>query len=295
MGTRDTTALLDGAVRPFAVRRVAAQPNRRNEALLAVTSPLSKRWTVAALLTLTVVTGLIEAVSYLELGRVFVTNMTGNVVFLGFSIHPHSGLSALASLIALSGFAVGALLGGRLATHLAHRASNWLVNVFAIEAVVLIAVTVLIANHILPLAGRGEYETIAVLAITLGLQNATVRHLGVRDLTTTNVLTTTLTGLVADSTLSGGTGAGAWRRTASVLAMLAGAALGATLLLVSTTAVLALAATLVAAVAAAFLLGRPEADSDRSEAASHPGPGPDPHPRQGPAASAGPDPGGSPG
>jgi uncharacterized membrane protein YoaK (UPF0700 family) len=43
---------------------------------------------VAALLGLTVVTGLVDAVSYLRLGRVFVANMTGNVVFLGFSVDP---------------------------------------------------------------------------------------------------------------------------------------------------------------------------------------------------------------
>ncbi len=34
------------------------------------------------LLALTVVTGLVDAFSYLVLGRVFVANMTGNVVFL---------------------------------------------------------------------------------------------------------------------------------------------------------------------------------------------------------------------
>lgn len=38
------------------------------------------------LLVLTVVTGLVDAVSYLELGRVFVANMTGNVVFTGFAL-----------------------------------------------------------------------------------------------------------------------------------------------------------------------------------------------------------------
>lgn len=47
---------------------------------MAIASPLSARWTVAALLTLTTVTGLIDAVSYLRLGRVFVANMAGNVV-----------------------------------------------------------------------------------------------------------------------------------------------------------------------------------------------------------------------
>ena len=60
---------------------------------MAVQSPLSPRATVAALLVLTAVTGLVDAVSYLRLGHVFVANMTGNVVFLGFTADPHSGLS----------------------------------------------------------------------------------------------------------------------------------------------------------------------------------------------------------
>ncbi|MYR03001.1 DUF1275 domain-containing protein, partial [Streptomyces sp. SID6139] len=37
---------------------------------------------VLVLITLTVVSGLIDAVSYLGLGRVFTANMTGNVVVL---------------------------------------------------------------------------------------------------------------------------------------------------------------------------------------------------------------------
>ncbi len=38
------------------------------------------------LLALTVATGLVDAVSYLVLGHVFVANMTGNVVFSGFAL-----------------------------------------------------------------------------------------------------------------------------------------------------------------------------------------------------------------
>ena len=38
------------------------------------------------LLALTVVTGLVDSFSYLVLGHVFVANMTGNVVFLGFAL-----------------------------------------------------------------------------------------------------------------------------------------------------------------------------------------------------------------
>jgi uncharacterized membrane protein YoaK (UPF0700 family) len=52
-------------------------------------------------------------------GHVFVANMTGNVVFLGFSADPRSGLSAAASVIAIGGFVLGALAGGRLAHTLA--------------------------------------------------------------------------------------------------------------------------------------------------------------------------------
>jgi uncharacterized membrane protein YoaK (UPF0700 family) len=37
-------------------------------------------------LILTFVTGVVDATSYLRLGHVFVANMTGNVVFLGFGL-----------------------------------------------------------------------------------------------------------------------------------------------------------------------------------------------------------------
>lgn len=82
---------------------------------MAAASPLGRRQTVAALLTLTFVTGLVDAVSYLRLGRVFVANMTGNVVFLGFSADPHSGLSAAASVIAITAVLVATVSAAFLA------------------------------------------------------------------------------------------------------------------------------------------------------------------------------------
>jgi hypothetical protein len=68
------------------------------------------------LLMLTVVTGVVDSVSYLAFGHVFVANMTGNVVFLGFALAGASGLSAPASLAAMGAFLLGALAGGRIAT-----------------------------------------------------------------------------------------------------------------------------------------------------------------------------------
>ena len=64
------------------------------------------------LIGLTLVTGLVDAFSYLTLGHVFVANMTGNVVFLGFALAGAPGFSITASLAAVAAFGVGALLGG---------------------------------------------------------------------------------------------------------------------------------------------------------------------------------------
>lgn len=198
---------------------------------MAVASPISPRRTVAALLALTMVTGLVDAVSYLRLGRVFVANMTGNVVFLGFSADPHSGLSPTTSVIAIGGFLLGALAGGRAAHALAARPDRWVVTAFAAEAALLSLVAILTGISVLPLAGGGSYAAVVLLAAALGLQNSTVRHLGAADLTTT-VLTLTLTGLAADSPLAAGSGAKAKvpRRLGSVAAMLVGAAAGAAVL-----------------------------------------------------------------
>ncbi|PZG77156.1 hypothetical protein C1I97_37070 [Streptomyces sp. NTH33] len=134
---------------------------------MAVPSPLGSRQTVAALLTLTVVTGLVDAVSYLSLGRVFVANMTGNVVFLGFAADPGSGLSAIASMIAIAGFVLGALAGGRVAHALADRSGRWLATAFAGEAALLGLVAVLAGAGVLPFAGDGRFATIALLAVAL--------------------------------------------------------------------------------------------------------------------------------
>jgi uncharacterized membrane protein YoaK (UPF0700 family) len=225
---------------------------------MAVSSPLSSRQTVAALLTLTAVTGLVDAVSYLRLGRVFVANMTGNVVFLGFSTDPHAALSPAASVVAIAGFLLGALAGGRAAHALATaHPGRWLAMAFTGEALILGAVAVLTGAGVLPFAGPGRFATIAVLAMALGVQNSTVRHLGAPDLTTT-VLTLTLTGLTADSPLAGGPGARPHRRLGSVVAMLAGAGAGAGVLQWwSPATVIAVAAVLAGAVAVAFMTAVP--------------------------------------
>ncbi|MFI8531852.1 YoaK family protein [Streptomyces aquilus] len=200
---------------------------------------------VPVLLALTTVSGLIDAVSYLGLGHVFTANMTGNVVVLGFAAAGAPGFSVPHTLTSLLAFMLGAAVGGRIALRLGRGPRRtWVRRTLAAEALLLAASTVV--AFAAPDDTATVYTLIAVTAFAMGLRNATVRKLGVADLTTT-VLTMTLTGLAAD-----GPGTHRARRTAAVVAMIAGAALGAWLvddhglgipLLVSTVLVGVLAVT----------------------------------------------------
>ncbi|MFF0083369.1 YoaK family protein [Streptomyces canus] len=184
---------------------------------------------VVVLLGLTVVSGLIDAVSYLGLEHVFTANMTGNVVVLGFAAAGAPGFSVAHTLTSLGSFAVGAAAGGRGTVRLGGGSRRtWVRLTLAAEAV-LLGITAVVA-FAAPGATATAYTLIAVTAFAMGLRNATVRKLGVPDLTTT-VLTMTLTGLAADSRAGGGHGIRSPRRTASVFAMVAGATLGAWLVL----------------------------------------------------------------
>lgn len=174
------------------------------------------------LLVLTFVTGLVDALSFLTLGRVFVANMTGNVVFLGFAVAGAPGFSIVTSIVAIGSFMVGALAGGRLGTSLgAHRGRYMAVATYCEIGLVAIALAVSLATS----HDAGVLVLIGVLAIDMGLQNATARRLGVPDLTTT-VLTLTLTGIAADSRLAGGRNTRPARRWLAAATMLVGAAVG---------------------------------------------------------------------
>lgn len=182
------------------------------------------------LLVLTVVTGLVDAVSYLALGHVFVANMTGNVVFLGFALAGTGSLSALASVVSMVAFLLGALAGGGLATRFASHRGRLLSSATAGQTL-LVAVALAVAAASDGSVTTGvRYTLIVFLGLAMGLQNAVVRRLGVPDLTTT-VLTLTLTGLAADSVPAGGEAPRSGRRILSVLAMFLGALAGAQLVL----------------------------------------------------------------
>jgi uncharacterized membrane protein YoaK (UPF0700 family) len=183
----------------------------------------------AQLVCLTVLTGVVDAVSILSLGRVFVANMTGNVVFIGFALTGAPGFSLAASLAALGGFLVGAGVGGQLVSRIGHDRAALLAAGVAAELILMIASLIVIQATSPSITTAVGAVVAAVMAVGTGVQNAVVRHIAVPDLTTT-VLTMTLTGIASDIR-SGKPSRALKRRLLAVAAMLGGAVGGAELVL----------------------------------------------------------------
>jgi uncharacterized membrane protein YoaK (UPF0700 family) len=181
------------------------------------------------LVAMTLVTGLVDAFSYLVLGHVFVANMTGNVVFLAFALAGASGFSILASLLALGSFILGSFAGGFVGSRLSQHRGHLLSVAAALQTLLLIAAALLAALSGNPVQVVNGYCLIVVLGMAMGIQNATARKLAVPDLTTT-VLTLTIVGIGADSRLVGGSGSKSGRRLIAVAAMFAGALIGSLLI-----------------------------------------------------------------
>ena len=179
----------------------------------------------------TVITGLIDAISYLALGHVFTAIMTGNVVFLAFAVGGAPGLSITRSLTALIAFLIGALIGGRVATRISEVFTpSWITTALSLEAALLLVATLAAINfHDSSGSSFQLYSIIVLTACAMGIRNATVRKMAIPDFTTT-VLTLTITGLAADSRLAGGTSPRWQRRLLAILLMFFGAVIGTLLL-----------------------------------------------------------------
>jgi uncharacterized membrane protein YoaK (UPF0700 family) len=138
----------------------------------------------ALLLILTAATGVVDAVSILALGRVFVANMTGNIVFIGFAVAGAPGFSLVASLTALVGFLVGARAGGALVTRRgthrggAHR-GILLRDTVGLELLLLVGALLVVAVGPDVLSGIGRALAAGLMALAMGLQNAAARRLAV--------------------------------------------------------------------------------------------------------------------
>jgi uncharacterized membrane protein YoaK (UPF0700 family) len=175
----------------------------------------------ALLLALTAAAGWVDALSYIALGHVFTANMTGNLVLLGVAVGSGQGGGAERSVVALTGFAVGALFGSALTRGAAGDWPRRVTGALAVEAAALVAFAVLWR------AGMGLEPLIALSAVGMGIQSAAVRRLAVPGVATTFVtgtLTSLMAGLAALRPSSG------WALQAAVLAALLSGALVGTVL-----------------------------------------------------------------
>jgi uncharacterized membrane protein YoaK (UPF0700 family) len=217
-------------------------------------SPTTERVVPCALLGMTAVTGLVDAVSFLSLGRVFTANMTGNIVLLAFATTRVPGLSIVYSLTALLSFLVGAIFGGRIMARAGPDSqSRFAAKAFLLEDVFLFAASLCAIGYRRDLLEHSFQPSalIALTALAMGTRNAAVRKLAIPDLTTT-VLTLTITGIGADSSLANGNNPRLARRVESVVAMFLGAGMGAVIIHYSISAALSLG-TAISALCSAVL------------------------------------------
>lgn len=208
-----------------------------------------ERMHLILMLVLTFGTGIVDAVGYLGLDRVFTGNMTGNVVILGMALVGADDLPVAGPVLALAGFMGGAAVAGRV---LKDQPGKW--NRRTTGLLALVAVLSLGLGVALFVVGEHPDEPVALtvtflLGAGMGLQAATARVIAVKDVTTV-VVTSTITGLAADSVLGSGKGGGSGRRALAVVLIVLGAMAGALLLRWHLGAGLLASAALVAAVTA---------------------------------------------
>ena len=181
------------------------------------------------MLALTFSTGVVDAVGYLGLDRVFTGNMTGNVVILGMALAGADGLPVIGPVIALLSFMLGAVIAGRVLRPITVGWTQRSTGLLTTVAVVMVALAVVLLIYGGTPPKPQEYIVTLFLAIAMGIQAGTARHLGVKDVTTV-VVTSTITGFAADSRLAGGKGQPWFRRGAAIVLIAAGAGVGALLL-----------------------------------------------------------------
>jgi uncharacterized membrane protein YoaK (UPF0700 family) len=187
------------------------------------------RWPAAArdyrVVLLTATAGAVNAVSFLALGKVFSSVITGNLVLLGVAATSHSPIEALHAGVATAGYATGALIGAWLAARHSHRAGTWPASVTVTLAAELFVLAAFCVGWELS-GGRphdgGQLTLLIVAAAAMGMQSAAVRRLGQMSST---YLTSTLLGVLA-GLVTGSRPEGLGRSIGVLVAVVAGALAG---------------------------------------------------------------------
>lgn len=207
---------------------------------------------LAATIILTFVTGIVDAVGFLALDRVFTGNMTGNIVILGMGVAGADDLPVLGPAIALAAFTAAAFAAGLVLRK--PRAANppgWHDRVTVLLALGAIALTALTVAAVWVGDQPAPAVAIVMAAVTaavMGSQAVVARTVAVADMTTV-VVTSTLASLAGETWTRGGKGVLFNRRLGAIVVIFAGALVGALLLKLHIAVPFGLAAVLTAVVA----------------------------------------------
>jgi uncharacterized membrane protein YoaK (UPF0700 family) len=158
---------------------------------------LGKPGKIAVALFLTVAGGFVDAVGYIALFEIFTANMSGNSVHLGINLGQGNWMELLRPLCAIVSYVVGMALT-RIAIEIAGRAGLRRIASFtlAVEALLLAifahATPAMHLGQIIDLHSPAYFMLVALLAFAMGVQTATLTHIGPLTVYTTFV-TGTLT------------------------------------------------------------------------------------------------------
>ena len=141
------------------------------------------------LLLLAATSGYVDAVSYLGLGQVFTSNMTGNTVLMGLALGQARWPDALRSGVALGGFLGGVTISASIVRQ-EKGEDIWPFRVTAALGLELVALGAFAVVWVFARPDLNAGATpflIALAALAMGSQSATVRSLGVKGVTTTYI------------------------------------------------------------------------------------------------------------
>ena len=146
---------------------------------------------------LTITSGAVNAVSFLALGKVFSSVITGNLVLLGVAATTRSPTEAVHAGLGVAGYAAGILVGAPLAARRSRQTGAWPASVTATLGVELIVLAGFCVGWEFsdgsPHDG-GQLALLIVAAAAMGMQSAAVRRLGQMSST---YLTSTFLGVLA--------------------------------------------------------------------------------------------------
>jgi uncharacterized membrane protein YoaK (UPF0700 family) len=144
--------------------------------------------------------GAVDIISFATLGGVFASAMTGNFALLAYYVAQSDSQSAMGSVVALSGFAIGCALGVLLRRGRAQAQALYILMVSEAALLLVFALYAMWTPH--SAHAPSDHLQILLLAVAMGLQAVIGQTISM----TTIVFTTTLTklvGTIADSIANG--------------------------------------------------------------------------------------------